>query len=178
MLQEHDLPYIAKAVAPLAFTLVDGRVVVEVPKGLARDVPDGRGGTKREAYVSPMSQEDIEVRVAHFKRGEHRNDLILSFVDYLLVNSSVLNQYRQITGIDLSEYPNTDPEVELWLLWHAEVMAQIDNAKTASDVKIPKFPTFPSWHRQPKNLVALAKRLGHPGPFSPANPVISDGDIR
>lgn len=80
-----------------------------------------------------------------------------------------------MTGIDLSEYPNTDPEVELWLEWGNAVMAQIDNAKTAAEVKIPEFPPFPSWHRQPETLIALAKRLGHPGPF---NPSVGEGDIR
>jgi hypothetical protein len=172
MLQKSDLPYIAKAVAPLAFSLVEGRVIVEVPEGLAQDVLDEATGiVRRVPYVFDMSQEDIENRVAAYRLGEHRNKIAVAFTDHLLVKSSVTTQLMHRTGIDPSQYPNTDPEVEPWLDWTKKLVAQIDQAKTPDDVKVPEFPPFPSWHRQSPALYEAAKRLGHPGPFQVDHPI-------
>jgi hypothetical protein len=160
MLQPSDEPYIAQVVSPFEFKLINGSVIVMTPGHLVREEQDQTGTTRQVAYVFPLSQTEIERRVAELKTIEHRSAIATHFTDYLVLLDNVLVQGMRRS--DVGTTPN-DQELLPWLEWREKIQAQFDAAKSAVDVVIPPYPVFPSWYCQSEGLRELAKKLGHSG---------------
>lgn len=160
MLQRSDEIYIARIVSPLPFRLVEGRVVVELP-----DASDRNSGTEKQSYGTIFTHDAIEKRVQVMKRIEKRSEMASNFKGHLLILDQILLQHRQYAGDVPADVLKSDPEVGPWIVWRDALLAQCEIVDRPADVKIPKWPQFPNWHRQSKDLQQLATRLGHFGPF-------------
>jgi hypothetical protein len=166
MLQPSDGPYIKLIVSPLNFKLDAGRVTIIVPDDMVAEERDETGKIILKKYVSPLTQNEIERRVDALKRMDRQAAMAAHFVDNLTILESVLIQYYQRTGNDQFDASTGDKELALWLQWRRVVLDLFASAKAPSDVDLPAYPHFPSWHRQDVYLKELALRLGYSGPFN------------
>jgi hypothetical protein len=157
MLQPGDEKWIGQVVSPLAFKLIDGRVFV-ASNGEREDGPtvkyvDASGPDAPR----PMPQDEIEALAMDLKKGEHRSGVVASFEDYLAVLGCVYSN-GQILGYSPSG-ERADDAFKARAAWGREVFAQIDQAKTAADVRMPRLPDAPKWYPHYELLQAEIVRL-------------------
>jgi hypothetical protein len=157
MLQRGDEKWISQVMSPMAFKLVDGRVFVAA-NGEREDGPEVK-------YVDasgpdaprPMPQAEIEALVLDLKRGEHRSNIATDFEDQLALLNSVYSSGQTLGYSPVGEKP--DSAYKAWAEWGRNVFAQFDQARTASDVRLPRLPDAPKWHPHVEVLREEIERL-------------------